>query len=397
MTDLSIADTFETEDEKETRKARGGIRRYKTSAGWRYSVQIRTAAFKGAQSFSELKDAKQWRNEKLALRERCSPEKIKMFEVIERAIAHLEKIGNPVEGRKLYAWRQLQRHDFLKSINVTELADKITAYCALRKQADKLQPQSIMLDYLHLQGAIKTCAEAFNWGSFQPLEKDVTKRLLANNLIAESKKRSRRPTGGELDKLRAHFAHEAVQWHPKTYVNMPMVDMIEVLALNGFRRGELMALRWSDLRLDCSSIICRNRKDPSAGKDEERWALVPVLPAAMAILLRQPRAACVKPGQVVEGVEPGSARDLIFPYSPNTFWKRFSAACVALGIEDLRPHDMRHEAISTISRHVSMTEGMAISGHKSAENYLRYANMEEEAKNISNKLSKVAPKTGATA
>jgi integrase len=156
-----------------------------------------------------------------------------------------------------------------------------------------------------------------------------------------------------------------------------MADIVRVAALNAFRRGELVELRWSALR---GNAIMVGRKDMT-GEDGKRECLVPLLPAAMEILKRLPRTA---------------GEDRIIPVSGDTLGQRFTDACRAVKIEDLRFHDLRHEAISTISQHVGMSEAMMISGHKTAKHFMRYVNYgEEDAAKISAKLAGVTLKTAA--
>lgn len=97
---------------------------------------------------------------------------------------------------------------------------------------------------------------------------------------------------------------------------------------------------------------------------------VPLSAAALAILESQERPA---------------ESDVVFPSTGNAVrlaWERLKKRA---GVEDLRFHDLRHEAISQFFEHgLSMAEVSAISGHKDPRMLMRYTHL--RAEDIAGKL-----------
>lgn len=355
-----------------------GVRAYMTAKGVRFVAQVRVKGRPAiSKSFEDREEALKWKREQELGGERPTPAKITLPECFDLFIKHRAEIGSPVSYDIERQFTRMSKHPVLKDVRVDQVGRKTAlAYCVARKN-EGVVPSTVLGEFVRLNLAVRGCAKAFEWGKFNPLE-DVREELFALKLIAESNKRTRRPSPQEMDALLAYFSTNTSRTRDGRVI--PMVDLIKVAALNAFRRGELFQLRWSDLRADDSAIIVRNRKDASAVGDTD--ALVPLLPAALEIVLRQPR---------VEGAEPGSSDDIIFPFSANTVSKVFTKACVELKIEDLHFHDLRHEAISTIA-HVlnNSTAAMMISGHKTERHFRRYVNSgAEEARRIAAQLAHV--------
>ena len=62
----------------------------------------------------------------------------------------------------------------------------------------------------------------------------------------------------------------------------------------------------------------------------------------------------------------------VFPVSQDNVIRTFRAACNVAGIEGLKFHDLRHEAISRICERLPMHEAMRVSGHKTPSMLMRY-------------------------
>jgi len=100
--------------------------------------------------------------------------------------------------------------------------------------------------------------------------------------VTPSEERDRRPTADKLDRLCAHF-----NANPRQQV--PMEDVIRFAVATAMRAGEIMSLRWADLDEMGRTILIRDRKDSRRKNGNNQ--LVPLLPDAMAIVLRQPRTS----------------------------------------------------------------------------------------------------------
>lgn len=130
----------------------------------------------------------------------------------------------------------------------------------------------------------------------------------------------------------------------------------------GMRRGEMLSLTWRNVDLDQGLAYLKETKN-----GEERT--VPLSPSAQDLLLSVAKTS-----------------DRVFPASPNAVrlaWERMKRSA---GIEDLRFHDLRHEAISRFfEAGLSLPEVALISGHKDARMLTRYAHF--TAKSVAKKLT----------
>ena len=111
---------------------------------------------------------------------------------------------------------------------------------------------------------------------------------------------------------------------------LPVRDWVAFSLATAMRVGEIGKLRWADLSKDGKSIIIRQRKHPRKKRDE----VVPLVPAARDIISRQP-------------IDPRNP-SCIFPDNPKSITSAFRKGRERSGVEDLRYHDLRHEAISRL-------------------------------------------------
>lgn len=180
-------------------------------------------------------------------------------------------------------------------------------------------------------------------------------RLL--KLVSKSKKRDRRPTQDELDRLRAYFRERA--WR----MQIPMADIVDFAVATAKRESEITRLLWSDIDTANRTALLRDAKHPRhKDGNHKRW---PLLADAWAIVQRQPRAA---------------GEDRIFPYNPSSVGTAFTRACKDLRIEDLHFHDMRHEATSRLfEQGYDIPEVAAVTLHESWNELKRYTQLRPES------------------
>lgn len=167
-------------------------------------------------------------------------------------------------------------------------------------------------------------------------------------ISTRSNERKRRPTADEITRLCYYFDSAS---------KLPMADIIRFASITAMRCGEITALRWEDLNEADRTIMIRERKHPTDkhGNDME----VPLLGEAFAIAKRQPRTG-----------------PLVFPVKADTISSIFPRACQALGIVDLRFHDLRHEGVSRLFEQGYRIEQVAIvSGHRDWKSLKRYTNL----------------------
>jgi integrase len=156
-----------------------------------------------------------------------------------------------------------------------------------------------------------------------------------------SRERSRRLQPGEEQGLLAELARHGPY----------MAPLVAFAVESALRKSELLGLTWADVDLHKRVAKLYHTKN---GTDRD----VPLSSRAVEILRALPR--------------PLDAAAPVFPLTAAVIYKHWIAACAACGIEDLRVHDLRHEAVSRISERLPMHETMRVSGHKTASQLLRY-------------------------
>lgn len=131
-----------------------------------------------------------------------------------------------------------------------------------------------------------------------------------------------------------------------------LAPIVELALETGMRRGELLSLTWSNLDL------ARRLASLPMTKNGRRRD-VPLSGKAVEVLARLPLTD-----------------DRIFPLRPGTVgiaWKRLVAKA---GVDNLRFHDLRHEAISRFfEMGLSLPEVALISGHQDYRMLLRYTHI----------------------
>ena len=137
---------------------------------------------------------------------------------------------------------------------------------------------------------------------------------------------------------------------------------LRLLMLTGCRRGEIVGLRWADVRLDRSEIqLADSKTGPRT---------VSLSPPAVRVLAGLPRPA----GNpwVIAGAKPGACLPHITYY-----WYRVRKRA---GLEDVRLHDLRH---SFASRALALGEPLPmiakLLGHTKVQTTARYAHLTRDS------------------
>jgi integrase len=130
-----------------------------------------------------------------------------------------------------------------------------------------------------------------------------------------------------------------------------LARLAELAIETAMRQGELLSLTWADLDLQRRVAKLRDTKN-----SEPR--AVPLSARAVEVLKALPRS--------LEGAAS------LFPLTQREVIVAFRQACQAARIEDLKFHDLRHEATSRICDKLPMHEAMRITGHKTPSMLMRY-------------------------
>ena len=124
----------------------------------------------------------------------------------------------------------------------------------------------------------------------------------------------------------------------------------------GMRRSELLSIEWGGLDLG-NKLVHLSRKDCAATGIQTSQRIVPLSAQAVALLKHYPKTT----NKVIE-LSIGAARH------------GFSRARTIAGLPNLRFHDLRHIAISSMwSDGMNALEISAASGHKDLRMLMRYS------------------------
>ncbi|CAB4122483.1 XerC Integrase [uncultured Caudovirales phage] len=319
--------------------------------GDRWRAQIRR---KGHASISETFPTKtlaqKWATETEAsinarrYRDERSLDKITLAELIQQyreELSHVEFGKN--KTAVLTALENKLGHHTLAELS----DDRLTQYIKDRRR-EGAGGVTIAIDLTYLGGIFKTARQI--WKIPVSMDAITTARAYMSHvkISTRSKERTRRPSKDELDRLCDYFDGRS---------RMPMRDIIQFAVATAMRLDEIMRVRWDDLNETDKTIVIRDRKHPNQklGNDQE----VPLLGESFEIVKRQPKV-----------------EDRIFPYNGKTISSIFPRACQALGIEDLRFHDLRHEGVSRLfERGFRIEQVSLVSGHRDWKMLKRYTQL----------------------
>lgn len=147
---------------------------------------------------------------------------------------------------------------------------------------------------------------------------------------------------------------------PSTWYLRPLIALaIET----GMRRGELLSIRWRDVHLAARTMRILKTKNGHP-------RTIPLTPKAIEILSSMERKD-----------------ERVFPVTTNAVrlaWERLRKRA---GLEDLRLHDLRHEAVSRFFEYgLTVPEVALISGHRDPRMLSRYTHLRPEK--VAEKLAK---------
>lgn len=271
-------------------------------------------------------------------------------DVIDRYIAESEKVIGRTKAQVLRTIKEMD----IAALRCSRITSSDLVSFA---QGLKVEP-STRQNYLSHLGAIFSIAKAA-WN--YPLDEGAIKSALKVTgrlgITGKSRRRDRRPTLAELNKLIEHF--ETVRISRPT--SIPMRHIICFAIFSTRRQDEITRLRWSDYDPQHKRIMVRDMKHPGDKAGNNVWTNLTT--EAMAFIKAQPKGK----------------DDFIFPYSTDAISAAFTRACQALGIEDLHFHDLRHEGASWLFEMggLGIPQVALITGHRGWSSLQRYSHVRQ--------------------
>ena len=224
-----------------------------------------------------------------------------------------------------------------------------------RKLSDGRTPQTVANYISHLAAIFAIARPAWNVPLDAQAMKDAHVVLRRMGLTAKSKKRERRPTLDELDKLMQHFADRSKR-RPSS---LPMHRVIGFAIFSTRRQEEITTLATADFDPAGKRALIRDMKHPGDKIGNDTWCDMPDQATAIASAMPQ------------DG-------DRLFPYSTDAISAAFTRACQLLDIEDLHFHDLRHDGISRLfEMGKTVPQAASVSGHRSWQSLQRYTHLRQ--------------------
>jgi integrase len=217
------------------------------------------------------------------------------------------------------------------------------------------QPQTRLNYVSHLASIFTVARPAWGYPLDEKAMEDARVVMQKLGLVSKSKKRQRRPTLKELDKLMTHF--ETIQ--KKRCDSSPMCLIVLFAIFSTRRQEEITRVTGKDLDREHLELIVRDMKNPGEkiGND-------------VRTKLTSEALKCIDTQPKTDGI--------IWPYNAESISTAFTRACKFLGIEDLHFHDLRHDGISRLFElGWTIPQVAEVSGHRSWESLKRYTHIRQ--------------------
>lgn len=198
--------------------------------------------------------------------------------------------------------------------------------------------------------------------SFAMQEEILDSNPAAKVKIGTVKKRRRYLSQDERRRFWAALAHleKTSKIHPAT------LTAIKLVAMTGARKSEILRLRWSEVDLEAARIVKEEHKTDQHGKVRTILVDGPALEILRKLAETRDSLTWVFPS----AKDPGRP----IPAVDDAFTRILEIA----GIENLRPHDLRHSfASDAIRRGVPLAVIGEMLGHSAPHVTARYAHLDE--------------------
>jgi len=274
---------------------------------------------------------------------------VKLKELIDRFITEMngtnELVGvKPLGVSHLYCLRRLQRTPIAER-DASELR-KSDVIDHVKSRRASVCPATALHDITFLRGVLQYAPSA--WEDCVDVSAAAITAAMPilnkHGLVGKSTPRKRRPTDDELHRLIDYLTAQDAK------CSIKVVPCLMFALASTRRRGEICRLQWGDIDWEKRTYMIRDMKHPTKKKGNHKH--FPLTDDLAEIIRRQPRTS-------------DRPDERVFPYNDKSLGARYTLAKKALGIDDLRFHDNRREAISRwLARGLPPHKVRQISGHE---------------------------------
>lgn len=309
--------------------------------GKKFQVQIRRAGYAPiSKSFSYHADAKAWARETeraldMGASVHMGPSRSTLGETLKR---YREEITVHKKGR-LAEERRINRllRDPISKVATQNLTSEMLA--KFRDRRIKDGHRACAYDLVIIRHAVEISRK--EWGV----------ALASNPVDLVRKPKAQRPRERRLEAQELTRLRKASSMTRVAYL-WPLIHLAIETAM---RRGELLALEWSNIDFDQRTATLVDTKNGSP-------RTVPLTPQAVSTLQSIPKT-----------------KHRVFPVSANAVRQSWDRLVKRARLKDLHFHDLRHEAISRFfEKGLSVPEVALISGHRDYRMLARYTHLRAE-------------------
>jgi len=332
----------------------------------RWRVQVRHKGRYLSETFSLRKDAEAWarRVERdLDVGRRPIPRKLEgvstFSDLVDLHVRDMKGVGRAPGRSKAYSMDLLREK--LGRVRLADLDREALITFGRERAKEGAGPVTLGIDLGYIRTVLVHGAAVHGLPySAEPVElARVALKMLG--LVGKGNERDRRPTEDEIQALLEHF-------RGMNRLEIPMGRIIRFAIATAMRQDEICRITWEDVNSRNKTLVIRDRKDPRNKRGNHQR--IPLLSRsgydAWALLEEQ-------------GLHTASKRGRIFPCNGRSVGTAFRRACVAIGIEDLHFHDLRHEATSRLFESGFTIERVAlVTGHKDWKMLRRYTHLRPE-------------------
>ena len=334
------------------RRTKNGLIRYTAEVRRRQGKKI---LYQETRTFSHRGAAEKWaKSREVALE---SPEALVRAQHGEKSLRELIRwyIKDFAEVSKWQRTKQsqlefLERHP-MSACNVFTLNTAMLIDHVRTRRASGAGPATVGNDLTWIGVVLRTAKSVKQLPVRPEVVEEARTACRALRLIAKSKKRERRPTGAEIERLSEYFARRDRR------AEIPMHDIFWFAIHTARREAEICRLTWKDNDANAFTGWVRDAKHPTNKEGNHRQ--FKYTKEAWEIIERQPRTS-----------------EYVFPCNAKSVGSAFTRACKMLNIVDLRFHDLRHEATSRLfERGYQIHEVAQFTLHESWNELKRYTNL----------------------
>jgi len=247
-------------------------------------------------------------------------------QLIDLHIADFQEVGKQIRRSKMAVLEALRRD--LGHTKIKNLDRSLLIQYGKKRAKEGAGPVTLAVDFSYLRTVLTHAAAIHGITVNTECIRLARSALIHLGLIGRSVERDRRPTEEEIEDLIDYFENKPTI--------IPMARVTRFAIATAMRQEEICRIKWDDVDLKTKVVTIRDRKDPR--RKDGNHQKVPLLNLtgydAWQLLLEQ---------KLLTG---GKGR--VFPYNSKSVGAAFRRGRKAIGIDDLRFHDLRHEATSRL-------------------------------------------------